>query len=71
LILYFNRNSILLNIKRSLCATRKSFAFIVISYSIISSFKGKVVARALSTPDKAAINANNISLTIFLVIFFL
>jgi hypothetical protein len=71
LILYFNRNSILLDIKRSFYIARKSFAFIIISYSIISSFKGEVIAKALSIPDKAIINANNINLTIFLVIFFL
>jgi hypothetical protein len=37
----------------------------------VGSFEGKVIAGALNTPDKAIIDANNVGLTIFLVIFFL
>jgi hypothetical protein len=59
-----------LDIKRSFCAVRKSFTSIVVSYSIISSFEGEFVGSALSTPDKAAVDANDIGLTIFLIVFF-
>jgi hypothetical protein len=65
----------LLNIKISLCAIAKSFAFIIISYNIADIFKGEFVNRVLNTPDKSAANANNINnagLAIFLrVAFFL
>jgi hypothetical protein len=60
----------LLDIKRSLYAIAKSFASIIVSYSIIAILKGEFVNRVLNTFNKDIANANN--LIIFLkVVFFL